>query len=83
MGAKAILERYLFHNQSSLPEDPSKLREHLASVAQRDRLKVEGCELDELATLYTSAEDKNINKSTVQNEGKKRRNNKGKQKAGA
>jgi hypothetical protein len=49
MSAKTILIRYLIRRKAELPLDPSELRKHLASVAERDRLMVTEEELDELA----------------------------------
>lgn len=48
MSAKAILHRYLIRRKAELPSDPLELREHLASVAERDGLKVTDAELDEI-----------------------------------
>lgn len=48
MSAQAILHRYLIRRKAELPSDPSELREHLASVAGRDGLKVTDEELDGL-----------------------------------
>ena len=48
MSAQAILHRYLIRRQAELPVDPSELRKHLASVAERDGLKVTEEELDGL-----------------------------------
>lgn len=48
MSAKAILHRYLIRRKAELPSDPLELREHLASVAGRDGLKVMDAELDEI-----------------------------------
>lgn len=48
MAAKHILRRYLERNNNALPTDPLKLREQLASVAEKSRLKITEKELDEL-----------------------------------
>lgn len=49
MSAKSIMSRYLVRTREHLPLDPLELREHLASVAERDGLKVTEEELDEMA----------------------------------
>lgn len=58
MSAKAILHRYLIRRKAELPSDPLELREHLASVAGRDGLKVMDAELDELAGRTETGERK-------------------------
>lgn len=48
MSAVAILKRYIHRNSGLMPDAPSGLREHLASVAKRGGLRVTEKELDEL-----------------------------------
>lgn len=48
MAAKEILHRYIRRRPPAQHTDPLKLREHLASVAQKDGLKVTDKELDDL-----------------------------------
>lgn len=58
MSAKAILIRYLDRNRSTLPDAPLKLREQLASVAERSGLRVTDKELDELTSVAKPVEAK-------------------------
>lgn len=66
MSAKPILHRYLIRRKAELPVDPSELREHLASVAEKSRLNVTDADLDELAGITTAPMAK-----TGQNSGRK------------
>lgn len=78
MSAKAIIQRYLDRKRSQLPSDPLELREHLASVAERDGLKVTEEELDEMTGTPETGEptpspSEEGNKTVVESEGKQAR----------